>query len=111
MFTLILLLLACHNVQTYVFCVPSSFPYGNFTGGSDYNSRLQYVTIPAGVTSISFSVQIYNDNAIEGYETFFLYISPHSYNNVHLGSQNRAKVTIVDDDCEYLCIYFTNCSP
>ena len=69
-------------------------------GGSDYNAVYNYdVTIPAGETTVSFNYQIYDDNVIEGYETFYLYIqSSLPHDNIHLGNVNRTKVTIVDDD-------------
>ena len=72
----------------------------NFTGYSDYNDGSYYITILAGMTNMSFSIQIYNDNRIEGYETFNLYIDTSLPYNVRLGSHSRATVTIVDDDCE-----------
>ena len=70
-------------------------------GGSDYNAVYNYdVTIPAGETSTSFNYQIYDDDVIEGYETFYLYIRSSSLpdDNIRLGNINRAMITIVDDD-------------
>ena len=53
------------------------------------------------MTSRSFDYQIYNDDAIEGYEMFYLYIYSSSLrNNVHLGNIGGTTVTIVDDDSE-----------
>ena len=53
------------------------------------------------MTSFSFSILIHNDDIIEGYESFDLQIYPSSLpDNIYIGSQSRATVTIVDDDCE-----------
>ena len=69
-------------------------------GHSDYDGADQYVRL-AGATIISFAIQLYNDDSIEGYETFDIYIVPSSLpHNIYIGSQSRATVSIVDDDCE-----------
>ena len=76
--------------------------YIKITGDIDYDAiSYYYVTIPAGVTSRSFNYRIYNDDSIEGYETFYLYIYSSSLpDNVRLGNIDRTTVTIVDDDSE-----------
>ena len=69
---------------------------------TDYSDQSRYIRIPSGVTSFSFRILIYDDDIIEGYETFDLQIYPSSLSdNIYIGSQSRATVTIVDDDCEY----------
>ena len=80
-----------------------------FIGGiyNDYYIYSYYIGIPAGMTTVSFSIQINDDSLIEGYESFNIYVHEDSLPNVYVGSHNRATVTIVDDDCEYLriCMY------
>ena len=77
------------------------FTGGRYSGYDYYINSYYSVRIPAGATNMSFSIQIYDDSAIEGYETFNIYISTDLIpNNVRVGSHSRATVTIVDDDCE-----------
>ena len=45
------------------------------TGGVDYDSGPYTVTFPAGVTSVSFNVTIFDDNMLENHEDFRLSIS------------------------------------
>ena len=71
------------------------------TGDYDYNSGPYNVLIPAGVTNVSFTVPIIDDNIIESNETFILTIKESSLSN-HLayGSYGATIVTIIDDDCK-----------
>lgn len=77
-------------------------------GGSDFNGRTKYIRIPAGATSVPISITIYNDNRIEGNEIFSVYIQEDYYlrirHNVVLGVIRTATVTIIDDDCKYICM-------
>ena len=59
-------------------------------------SEAYNVTFPAGVTSVSFSFPIINDNILEDDENFILTIDPSSAPDDVNGGQ--ATVTIVDDD-------------
>jgi len=72
------------------------------TGGIDYGSKpLSYIPVvfSAGVTSISFDVQIINDDILEQSETFRVSIEPISLPyGITLGSTESAVVTIQDDD-------------
>ena len=74
----------------------------------DYYYETSNIIIPAGVTSFSFGIQIYNDDTIEDYETFDVYIyyyySSSNDPNIIIGNHSRTTVTIVDDDCEYVII-------
>ena len=57
------------------------------------------------MTRASFSFLVFNDTTIESNETFYLDIYAASLPEyVHIGSVNRATVTIVDNDCKY-CSY------
>ena len=76
-----------------------------YLGGSysvyDYRYGSYYVTIPAGVTSVPFSIQIFDDSRREADEDFYIYIYPDSLPYyIFRGSFDRATVTIVDDDCK-----------
>ena len=66
----------------------------------DYTSGPYTVTIPAGVTTATFSVPITDDMILEGDEDFMLTIDPSLPDGVMLGTPSEATVTIVDDDCE-----------
>ena len=71
-------------------------------GDTDYSVQSNSITIPSGVTSFLFRILIHNDDTIEGYESFILQIYPSSLpDNIYIGSQSTATVTIADDDCEY----------
>ena len=55
------------------------------------------------VTSVSFSVQIYDDSIVENIEIFLLYIHDVSVPEyTHIGDTNSTTVTILDNDCEYI---------
>ena len=66
----------------------------NYTLGQ-YN-----VTLPAGVTRVTFNVSITNDDVLEVNEKFDLIIdlSSVSSSNVNVGSNYKTTVLIVDDD-------------
>ena len=68
-------------------------------GSCDYDSGRHSVTFPAGVTHISFNINITDDDLFEGPEVFNLAITSSLLpSNVFLGSPSRATVTIVDDE-------------
>lgn len=104
MYTRILIsLLPVNNIINVFVCT--------LTGGYDYY-RPSNVLIPAGVTNISFTVPIIDDNKTESNETFILTIKQSSLSN-HLayGRYGATTVTIIDDDCKLLsdvtlfCVY------
>ena len=65
----------------------------------NYTSRQYNVTLPVGMTRISFYVPIINDNYLEFNEKFDLVIDQSLLPfNVNVGSTYQATVTIVDDD-------------
>ena len=65
----------------------------NYTLG-EYN-----VTVPAGVTRVSFYVPITNDDVVKVNEKFDLIIDLSSLSsNVNVGSTYKTTVLIVDDD-------------
>ena len=63
----------------------------------DYNSGPYNVTIPTGVTRVTFDIPIINDTIHEGDESFMLTIMSSSLTSrVSHGSLNMANITIVD---------------
>jgi len=73
-----------------------------FTGGDvDYNSGPYTVTIPVGMTSVTFDVPINDDDIFEGDENFMLIIDLSSLpTGVNSSVPGEATVTIVNDDCK-----------
>lgn len=75
-------------------------------GGIDYDPGPYTVTIPAGQTSSSFSVQIYDDNILETDEMFTLSIDRSSLPAaVEEGPGCVLRATILDNDGTYICMY------
>ena len=69
------------------------------TGRSDYRSGPYAVVFPAGVTQVSFPIQIVNDRMLERNEKFVLTISQTSLpSGFAVGHPFQATMTIVDDD-------------
>ena len=69
------------------------------TGGIDYQSGLYNVTFLAGVTEVSFSIPIYDDDTVEANENFSLIIYTNSLpSGVIVGNPNRAVMIIRNDD-------------
>ena len=58
--------------------------------------------MPAGETSVSFTIDIINDEIFELQEFFVLDLEDPSPEIVFPGSPNMARVNILDDDCKYL---------
>ena len=72
-------------------------------GGVDYVSGPYTVTFPAGMTEVSFSVGITDDNILESNERFQLSINSSSLpNRVTIGNPSEVTVTIVDNDRKLL---------
>lgn len=59
---------------------------------------------PAGITSASFDVSIFDDNILESNETFSLNIMRHLPAKVTRGNPRTSTVTIVDKDSKYTCV-------
>ena len=83
----------------------------HYVAGVDYgmSSALVFnVTISAGSTSSSFSIDIINDMIHEANETFNIAIRllP-SCLSLSLGTSSST-VMIIDDDGNYTCTYFSN---
>ena len=75
------------------------FATSNFTGGGDYIPGPYNVTIPAGHTSVSFNIQITDNDIVEDDKIFSVAISPESLPYlVSRGNPGEAMVTIVSDD-------------
>jgi len=65
----------------------------------DYYSGPYPVTFPAGVTSVTFDIPMWDDNILEGNENFMLTIDQSSLpTGVSPGDPDETAVTIVDDD-------------
>ena len=75
-------------------------------GDVDYDSELYNVTFAKGDTSVTFCINITDDNALEADETFSVVIDDTSLpDRVISRYPNAANVTILDNECKYLtCI-------
>ena len=72
---------------------------------SDYLPQTVTLTIPAGETSVDFSVDVVNDTlAGEGIETFLGVIESVSPEDVGV-TQRTSQVSILDDDGMYISVY------
>ena len=73
-------------------------------GVKDYNGRIRTVTIPAGVSSRSFSIPVVNDNTVECTEIFNIRMQTISVQGVSIGSVNNIRASIIDNDskCTYV---------
>ena len=70
---------------------------------TDYESGPYTITFVVGVTAVSFSISITDDDILEGNETFYLTIDPSSLRddtNVDVGNTFQVTVIIVEDDCK-----------
>ena len=65
-------------------------------GKKDYSPGRYNVTFLAGMTDISFTITIMNDDEYEGSETFDVIISNIMPDRVTMGKIRRANVTIID---------------
>ena len=76
-------------------------------GDVDYDSELYNVTFAKGDTSVTFCINITDDNALEADETFSVVIDDTSLpTRVISIYPNAANVTIVDNECKYLTFMF-----
>ncbi len=75
---------------------------GSATGGDDYTAFSGSVTIPAGSTSATVTVDAsqFNDSNIEGDETVTLTLTGTDNGAVTLGTNTEASVTIKDDETD-----------
>ena len=83
--------------------------------GVDYVSGPYTVTFPAGVTKVSFNVDIIDDAILENNETFELSINSNTLlDRVIINNPSKVTVTIVDNDGKLIInmmiyvILFTN---
>ena len=98
---MVLLLVRSDKSNTACIYIPSN----DFTG-NDYSSGPYNVIFPAGKTSATFDVQLYDDNVFEKNETFKLIIDQRSFSSVERLVVNPFVITFVvnDDDGKY-CNY------
>ena len=79
-------------------------------GGVDYTAGLYTVTFPAGQTGASFGITIYDDNILEGSETFTIEVDSSSLlTGVSVGGTSQATVAIDNDDCKLQTSILKNC--
>ena len=77
-----------------------------YTGDIDYFTGPFSVTFPAGVTSVPFNVTLADDDLVEAFERFTLYIDTNSLSkNLKRIYPYSVSVTIVDDDSKLLHLY------
>ena len=78
-----------------------------YIGNIDYDPAPYVLTIPAGMTSITFNTTMINDdNTLEDNETFYLSINSSSLpSDITAGNPFQVVVTITDDDCK--CCYLS----
>ena len=112
-------LLLLSNPSSYVITIQVESINGNASGkynngyvfvtacwqsckGNDYTSGPYNVTFPAGSTSVSFDVNVTNDDILESNETFNLNIISSSVpDQVIIGNPKQSTVTIVDYDSKW----------
>ena len=76
-------------------------------GGVDYDSELYNVTFAKGDTSVTFCINITDDNALEADETFSVVFDDTSLpDRVISRYPNEANVTILDNECKYLTFMY-----
>ena len=76
-------------------------------GDVDYDSELYNVAFAKGDTSVTFCVNITDDNALEADETFSVIIDDTSLPVRAISVYpNAANVTIVDNECKYLTLLY-----
>ena len=81
-------------MSTFEFCI-------YVVGDQDYNAVQENVTFSVGISSVSFSVPIIDDQVLEQNEMFIVRISMLP-NNAIFGESSQATVTIMDDDSKQL---------
>ena len=79
------------------------------TGGEDYEvplNRYKKVILPAGLTSVSIDITIFNDMTFECSETFRMFILELSIPyGIYPGSHTSTTITILDDDSKHTYTY------
>ena len=72
-----------------------------FAGGRDYEVGPYYVTIPRGIMSANYCINITNDEVLERDETFIIRINKTALHpDVVLVEPDVARVAILDDECK-----------
>ena len=72
-------------------------------GFNDFSSEQKEVVFDAGSNAVNLTVPITNDYVLEDIEYFYLrLIVPDEMAGLVLLEQDFAKVTIEDDDCEFM---------
>ena len=68
------------------------------TDTDDYTGGSRVISVPAGVMTQSFTIDIADDNIVECIETFDVTISSVTTCGVTIGSVSDTEVRITDDD-------------
>ena len=90
---------ATGQLAIFRLCIALNIIY--IKGGVDYISGPYVVTIPAGVTNVSFDVSIRDDDELENDEHFNLTIDPSSLpSRITITDPSQAVVTITDNEGE-----------
>ena len=77
----------------------------NLTGGKDYSPGPYDITFTDGRNSVTLYNPVIDDLLVEKIEIFSLFINASSLPvGVVIGNISYARMTIYDDDCEYITI-------
>ena len=82
---------------------------GTATPGSDFSAPPQFLSLPAGVASTTFSLTALQDTALEGPETVIVTVVE-SQPAYRLGSPSSASVSIQDDDLPVVSVTASDAS-
>ena len=69
-----------------------------YVGVEDYVGGMRTITVPAGMITQSFIVNITDDNIVECSESLNVTITSVTGSGVTIGNANNTKVIITDDD-------------
>ena len=76
--------------------------YFLYLGATGFQLGPYSITITAGSVHMEFDIPIYDNNLCEPNKTIPLFIGTSSLpDRVSIGNPGEAKVTIIDDDCEF----------
>ena len=86
------------------FCLYYNNNSNNLTGGVDYDSGPYTITFPAGATSVSLNILVYDNQKYEENKNFTLIVSNDSLpHGVVVGKPSQVTLIIRNDDSKLLC--------